>query len=170
MSIYEMLKNASYKEALIDSMCDKKTSNSEFRDIIEYVLNHKLEMFKEFDRPLYPNDDNITVLILPSIRRVWGNTFITPPQLLKDDKLEIFKLLFDIDEFLKYVLDMLETKFSMEVFEYLDRSCELLKLIVDNYIAMNFNIAYNIVDIDSKLKELKRNKKINKIVNGRLVY
>lgn len=166
MSIYEMLENASYREALIDSICDVSVASSDFRDIIEYVLDYKFDMFKEYDKPLYEGDDYTTSLILPSIRRVWANTFIEPPTLLKDKKLELYKLLFNIDEFLLYTKVMLNSDFSIEPFEHIDRSCEVLKMIVDNYIAMNFKIAYNIPndEVDSKIIELKRNKKINNLI------
>lgn len=163
MSIFEMLENHSYKEALIDSICQGQVT-SDFRDMVEYVINEKIILFKDYDRPLYEGDDNLTALILPSVRRVWGNTYINPPQILKDDRLELYKLMFNIDDYIDYFIDILEKGASIESLVYLDRSCEFVRLVVDNYIGRNFQMAYNSTDVKGEISALKRELKINKII------
>ncbi len=163
MSILEMLDNPSYREALIDSICQGPIT-SDFRDTIEYVINNKMCLFKNYDKPLYDGDDSLTSLILPSVRRVWGYTYINPPKLLIDDRLELYKLLFNIDDYINYFIEMLSLDISLESFEYIDRSCEFVRLIVDNYVGKNFQKAYNSTDISSDIATLKRDFKINKII------
>jgi hypothetical protein len=163
MSIFEMLDNPLYKEALIDSICQGPIT-SEFRDTIEYVIDKKIILFKDYDKPLYEGDDNLTSLILPSIKRVWGNTYINPPKLLIDDRLELYKLMFNIDDYIDYFIDILQKGISITSLEYLDRSCEFVRLIVDNYVGRNFQKAYTTIDVKSEISSLKRELKINKII------
>ena len=65
--------------------------------------------------------------------------FITPPTLftikLNDKRFELFKLLWDVDEFINYLLDILpKVKFSLEEFKNIDRTAQTLELISQNYI------------------------------------
>jgi hypothetical protein len=75
--------------------------------------------------------------------------------------LEIYQALFDIDEFLIYLNDMLLiSKDILKDFKNLDRTLETITLIVDNYISGLIKIAY---DSDNRVSAL-RQIKINKII------
>lgn len=167
-SILNINQNASYREIILDTLCQGIKNTSEFRDVLEYVLDKKIYLFEgfEFQGTLYVGDDDILDLIMPSIRRVWGKVFITPPSMLREKRLQLFELLFDIDEFLNYlVLILPKSTNKLEIFDNLDRTQETLQLIVDNYIAGLFHIAYNSETIDHDIKAAKRNKNLKDIIN-----
>jgi hypothetical protein len=167
-SLLEINKNPSYRELIIDTICQGIKNTSDFRDCIEYILDKKTYLFEgeEFKGSLYDDDDDILDLILPSIRRVWGKVYITPPTLLREKRLELFELLFDIDDFLDYLVHIVpNVKNKLQEFNNLDRTTETLQLIVDNYVAGLFHLAYNSNDIDAEIKAAKRNKNLKKIVN-----
>jgi hypothetical protein len=162
--------NITYKEYLIDELCSQIPSDSDFRDVIEYVLNNKVDFIKENieNIPLYGDDDNLHDFILPTIRRIWSQFFINPPSLLKDKRLELFQLYFNVDWVLNYLVDKInEARYRkpLQMFESMDRSSETCRLISDNYIANIFSKAYNELDVDKKIKELKRDKNINNLLN-----
>lgn len=165
-----MESNKTYREYLIDELCNKIPNTSDFRDMIEYVVDHKVDYIKaNLDNiDIYDDGDNLHDFILPTIRRIWSDFFINPPTLLKDKKLELFKLSFDIDDVLVYLVDKLnqakQTK-PLQIFDSIDKSSETCRLISDNYIATIFQRVYNEKDIDAELIRLKRDKNINKIVN-----
>ena len=150
------------REELLDTLESMlKSHSSDFRDTISYVLDNKLDLFKEFDGPLYEGEDNILDLILPAITRLYGKYFITPPTILKYDKLELYQLSFDIDHFIDYFLEIIhKVKNSLCHLEYLDRTSETLSLVVDNYIASQFKYAYNCENILQEIREIKLKKLI----------
>jgi hypothetical protein len=178
--ILDLKKDKQYKETLIDSLCKGVVDTSNFRDLLEYVINEKLELFDnvDFSEPLYEEDEIAEFLILPSIRRVWAKIFqdypeiFLPPEgdektqpwlpLLKDKvqkKLELFQLSFNIDEFLIYLIEMFhKTKNSLISFEYLDRTSETLSLIVDNYVAMLIKKVHDCSDFEAEVRDLKLKK------------
>jgi hypothetical protein len=167
-SILEINKNASYREIILDTLCQGIKNTSEFRDLLEYVIDKKLYLFEgfEFQGTLYDGDDDILDLIMPSIRRVWGKVYVKPPSILKAERLQLFELLFDIDEFLDYlVLILPKSSNKLEIFSNLDRTQETLQLIVDNYIAGLFHKAYNSETIDVDIKTAKRDKNLKRIIN-----
>jgi hypothetical protein len=167
-SILEINKNASYREIILDTLCQGVKNTSEFRDLLEYVIDKKLYLFEgfEFQGNLYDGDDDLLDLILPTIRRVWGKVYVTPPSMLKEKRLQLFELLFDIDEFLDYlVLILPKSSNKLEIFSNLDRTQETLQLIVDNYIAGLFIKAYNSETIDEDMKTATRDKNLKKLIN-----
>jgi hypothetical protein len=167
-SILEINKNASYREIILDTLCQGIKNTSEFRDLLEYVIDKKLYLFEgfEFQGNLYDGDDDILDLIMPSIRRVWGKVYITPPSMLREKRLELFELLFDIDDFLDYlVLILPKSANKLEIFGNLDRTQETLQLIVDNYIAGLFHKSYNSETVDADLKAATRDKNLKRIIN-----
>lgn len=167
-SILEINQNPSYREIILDTLCQGIKNTSEFRDLLEYVIDNKLYLFEgfEFKGTLYDGDDDLLDLILPSIRRVWGKVYITPPSMLREKRLQLFELLFDIDEFLDYlVLILPKSSNKLEIFNNLDRTQETLQLIVDNYIAGLFHRAYNSETIDEDMKVATRDKNLKKIIN-----
>jgi hypothetical protein len=167
-SILEINKNASYREIILDTLCQGVKNTSEFRDLLEYVIDKKLYLFEgfEFQGNLYDGDDDLLDLILPTIRRVWGKVYVTPPSMLREKRLQLFELLFDIDEFLDYlVLILPKSSNKLEIFSNLDRTQETLQLIVDNYIAGLFIKAYNSEAIDEDMKTATRDKNLKKLIN-----
>jgi hypothetical protein len=157
-----------YREILIDTLCKGITNVSEFRDSVEYVIDHKLEMFNNefFNSPLYEEDKECIIdLVLPSFRRVWGKVYSDTPTLFKkrpgDLRLDLYQQLFNIDEFLDYLKEIfLKVKYSLKEFDNLDRTIETITLIVDNYIA---GLVQKVLDSDDIGRDI-RQAKLNKIV------
>lgn len=165
-SLLEINQSPAYREIIIDNACNGIRNTSEFRDCIDYVLDKKLHLFTDdfYKVSLYDNDDTILELILPTIRRIWSKIHNNPPPLLKDRKLLLFKLSFDIDDFLDYMVDILpKVENKLEAFVNLDRSVETFNLIVDNYVTLLFNLAYNDRNVESSIKTAERNIKLKKL-------
>lgn len=162
ISLLDIFKNKSYRDELTDALCNGIINSSDFRDIIDYVLDHKLYLFDtdELVGTMYDDEDEILDMILPSIRRVFVKVYQDPPTILKGDKLQLYFLLFDIDNFLTYLLIIIqESRKSLEPFTHLDRTIETITLIVDNHIADLFDRAYNFDgDIQQEIRDLKLKK------------
>jgi len=149
-SVYEL-------DTILDSVQKRPGyNNSDVVEIFEFV-NKNLSLFE--DGSFYNDEDEIYKLIHPCFLRLYGKFFITPPTLLKDEKLELFKLSFDKDEFLIYLLEMIpKVKMSLEHFDSLDRTNETLSLLVDNYVARVFNKVYNCDDCIMEIRNFKLKK------------
>lgn len=166
-SIVEILSDEGYKLSLINSLCAGIDKNwlPEFIEIIEYVIDKKIPNLLQLDiikESLYDGEEETGDLILPSVRRVFGKVFIQPPGILDKERLELFRLYFNIDQFLDYLIETLKkTKNVLKEFPYLDQTAETLTLIVDNYIA---ELLHRTTNCDNRKQEL-RNLKINKITN-----
>ena len=162
ISLLDIYKNKSYRDELTDTLCNGIVMTSDFRDIIDYVIDHKLHLFDtdELVGTLYDGEDEILDMILPSIRRVYVKVYQEPPTILKGDKLQLYFLLFDIDEFLNYLLIIIqESRKSLEPFKHLDRTIETITLIVDNHIADLFDRSYNFDgDVQQEIRDLKLKK------------
>jgi hypothetical protein len=161
-TLFDLRDDPMLKEELLDTLESMlKSHSSDFRDIIIYVLENKLDLFKEFEGPFYEGEDDMLDLILPAITRLYGKYFVTPPTILKSDKLELYQLSFDIDHFIDYFVDIIpKVKNSLVHMEYLDRTAETLSLVVDNYIAGQFKYAYDCKDILEEIREVKLKKLI----------
>jgi hypothetical protein len=161
----ELHKNSSYTDLLTNSLCAGLSGDLErFKDIIRYVVNNKYQLFDidDFKGSLYEDEDNILELILPSIRRVYGKVYVTPPTILKDQRLLLFQELFDIDEFIDYLINMFKiTKNCLKEFKYLDRTVETLSLIVDNYVSELIEKSKDCDDYTQAIRDL-RLKKVTK--------
>jgi hypothetical protein len=159
-TIFDLRDDPMLREELLDTLESMlKSHSSDFRDTISYVLDNKLDLFKEFDGPFYEGEDNMLDLILPAITRLYGKYFITPPTILKSDRLDLYQLSFDIDHFIDYFIDIIpKVKNSLEHLENLDRTAETLSLVVDNYIASRFKYAYECIDILQEIREVKLKK------------
>jgi hypothetical protein len=163
-TITRILKDEGYRVSIIDSLCagiDRKWI-PDFIEMIEWVIERKfseIENLPILQRQFYEGEDDTLELILPAIRRVWAKVFITPPQLLVGRRLELFQLLFNINDFIDYLVEMLEsTRGSLEKFIYLDKCVETLTLIVDNYIAKLIHDVTTCEDQSSEIRDLKINK------------
>ena len=159
-TLFDLRDDPMLKEELLDTLESMlKSHSSDFRDIIIYVLENKLDLFKEFEGPFYEGEDDMLDLILPAITRLYGKYFVTPPTILKSDKLELYQLSFNIDHFIDYFVDIIpKVKNSLVHMENLDRTAETLSLVVDNYIAGQFKYAYNCEDILQEIREVKLKK------------
>jgi hypothetical protein len=162
ITIFDLRNNPMLKEELLDTLETMlKSHSSDFRDIIIYVLDNKLDLFKEFEGPFYEGEDDMLDLILPAITRLYGKYFVTPPTILKSDRLELYQLSFDIYHFIDYFVDIIpKVKNSLSYMEYLDRTVETLSLVVDNYVAGQFKYAYDCKDIIEEIREVKLKKLI----------
>lgn len=164
-SILDLKKDADFRSLLVDTLCQGIRLTSDFRDILDYVIDEKLQLFEidDFSGSFYLEDDDTLDLIFPAIRRVWGKIFVDPPQILKEKKLELFQLLFDIDDFINYLLDIMpKVKTSLIEFDKLDRTAETLILIVDNYIAGLLEATRNREDIQQEIRDLRISKTLKK--------
>ena len=164
-SILDLKKDADFRSLLVDTLCQGIRLTSDFRDVLDYVIDEKLHLFEidDFFGSFYLEDDDTLDLIFPAIRRVWGKIFVDPPQILKEKKLELFQLLFDIDDFIDYLLDIMpKVKTSLIEFDKLDRTAETLILIVDNYIAGLLEATRNREDIQQEIRDLRINKTLKK--------
>ena len=164
-SILDLKKDADFRSMLVDTLCQGIRLTSDFRDIVDYVIDNKLHLFvtDEFSGTFYPEDDDTLDLIFPAIRRVWGKIFVDPPQILKENKLELFQLLFDIDDFVDYLIKIMpKVKTSLIEFDKLDRTAETLVLIVDNYIAGLLEATRNRDDIQMEIRDLRISKTLRK--------
>ena len=82
----------------------------EFLELLDYVIVKKSQLFNGLLDELYEGEDNISDLILPSIRRVFNKIYVQPPPLFLDNplRLELYQLSFDIDEFIDYFIKMIK--------------------------------------------------------------
>jgi hypothetical protein len=140
----EKLDNQLFRNGLIKTMLsginDAKLK-LRFEVEINYIIDNKKEIFKNdlIIGTFYEDDDRIEDLILPSVKRAWSMIFINPPTLFtlngRHNKVELLQLLWDIDEFIDYVLDILpKVKNILIEFKNIDRTSQTLELIVQNYI------------------------------------
>lgn len=172
ISFFTIAQDDIYKRELFTVLCKgiEPKYQMEFLEILDYVIEKKSHLFNidEIKGELYEGEDEISDLILPSIRRVFSKIYVQPPPLFLDNplRLELYQLLFDIDEFIDYLISMLKVcKSSLIVFEYLDRTSQTLELIVDNYVAKNVKFVLDTSELDKEVKRLQRDKKINDLMN-----
>ena len=177
-SFLDIHKNEDYKLALIDSLTGSITDEwmEYFEMTLDYVINKKYHLFEgsEFSGSLYEGEDDILDLILPATRRVFGKVFIDPPKIFvadriitevkgyKDDgRLELFRLHYDLDEFIDYLIHHLNlSKDCLKTFEYIDKSITFLEIIVDNYIAKLVKKVLDSDDIKVDIRDLKIKKMV----------
>jgi hypothetical protein len=109
-----------------------------------------------------PDGVNLLEYILPSVKRVYSKFFINPPGLLiNNERLDLYKLQFNLEEFLIFLKDkFIENQKSLDNFKYLDTNSEILTLIVEDYVASK--IAYIASVKMSTIKEEIRDIKISK--------
>jgi len=176
ISLFTIASDELYKRELFTVLCkgiDVKYQ-VEFLDLLNYVVDKKLQSFNipDLTGELYPDEDDISDLILPSIRRVFGKVYTQPPPIFMGHndpdkvRIKLFQLYFDIDEFIDYFIDMLKkSKSSLSVFEYVDRTSQTLELIVDNYIAKLVKLVLSTIDLKKETERLERDKKIKGLLN-----
>ena len=147
-----------------------------FEMTLDYVITKKYDLFEgsEFSGSLYEGEDDILDLILPSVRRVFGKVFVDPPKIFvpdriltevkgyKDDgRLELFRLHYDVDEFIDYLINQLTvSKDCLISFQYIDKSITTLEIMVDNYIAKLVKMVLDSDDIKIDIRDLKIKKMV----------
>ena len=59
-SILDMKTDPDFRSMLVDTLCQGIRLTSDFRDIIDYVIDNKLHLFEsdEFSGSFYPEDDD----------------------------------------------------------------------------------------------------------------
>lgn len=181
INFIDLYKSLKYKDAIINSLCQGISNAyiSDFKKMLTYVIDEKYKLFDrdEFKGCLYIDEDETLDLILPSVRRVFGKIFLSPPTLFNgvnttpgvsqiSQQLDVkrytfFVLNFDIDEFIDYLINMfIGCKDILKDFEHIDRTSDTLTLIVDNYIAGLVQKVKDCNDIEEGIISLK--KKINR--------
>ena len=174
MIFSEKLKDLTFRETILDSLCDGK---SELRDILEWCIDNKIS---EFNDDTF-EDFSLQELVLPAVRRVWGMVYLQPPSIFKPQyvdgglvstnlvrsnlnknrKLELYQLSFNIEHFTNHLKEMLDkNKNCLDYFEYLDKPLKLIELICDNYISKLVDFANN----SENLTEDIRNEKLRNIL------
>lgn len=167
-SYIDKLKNdIDFRVSLVDSLSgyDKLSTSSELKLFINNFIDNEMEKFKEFDNFfLYKDEDEVILLILPTIRRIYHRIYICPPPILnnKKDKLELYQNMFIVSEFSDFLIKMIkENKKTLSNFKNIDKTIELLNLILEDYVSYLLNISLTTDDVKPKLRELK----IKKIIN-----
>ena len=179
-SFLNIHKDKSYKMALIDSLTGGITDEfmEYFEMTLDYVIEKKYHLFDkpEFIGSFYDGEDETLDLVLPAVRRVFGKVFISPPKIFvvdpqiasvkgykEDGRLELFRMHYDIDEFLDYlVTHLISSKDILTQFEHIDRAVTTLEIIVDNYIAGIVKKVLDSDDIKRDIRDLKIQKMIEK--------
>lgn len=172
ISFFTIAQDEIYKRELFTVLCKgiEPKYQMEFLQLLDYVVEKKSHLFNtdEFKCELYEGEDDTSDLILPSVRRIFNKVYSQPPPLFLDNpiRLEFYQLLFDIDEFIDYFINMIKlSKSSLEVFQYLDRTSQTLELIVDNYVAKNVKFVIDTSNINKELERLKRQSKLKDLLN-----
>jgi|LakMenEpi03Aug12_release.lakeMendotaPanAssembly.Ray.scaffolds.fasta_scaffold810185_2 hypothetical protein len=172
ISFFDIAQDELYKRELFTVLSKgiETRHQMEFLELLDYVIVKKSQLFNVDGLlgELYEGEDNISDLILPSIRRVFNKIYVQPPPLFLDNplRLELYQLSFDIDEFIDYFIKMIKiSKSCLDIFEYLDRTSQTLELIVDNYIAKIVKSVLDASDINKDIEKFQRDKKIKKLIN-----
>jgi len=163
----EKLDNALFRNGLIKSMLSGISDQNlkhKFEVEVNYIIDNKRGIFKNdlIVGSFYEDDDKMEDLILPAIRRAWSMIFINPPTLFSlksdDKRLELFQLLWDVDQYIDYVIDIVpKVKYSLKDFENLDRTAQTLELISQNYINGLIDRCRNrnLEDLKIEIRDLK---------------
>ncbi len=158
-SVLDMRTDKEFRKLMLDALSQGLGDKKQLLvDILEYVIDQKLHLFenKDFEGYMYEDEDLMIDLILPCVRRIWGEVFFNPPTLFKDRRLEYFQLLFDIDEFVDYLVMIIpKMKRSIELLDSLDRTSKTLELIIDNYVAHLVERTRGREDIVADIRDLK---------------
>lgn len=153
-TILDAANNSFYKESLLDFVCSGVYHTSDFRDYIEYIVDNKSSLFDydEFKSPLYDGEEEIISLIIPLACSIWNRIYLHPPSSFDSDKRELLELYFNIDDFIDYIRDILPKSKGLSYFSHIDKTKEMVRLIVDNY-ASFLNMKIFAIDMQGKIKE-----------------
>lgn len=147
----------------------------QFKKICKITITQFYHLFdiESFTTKRYPTENipegyNALVYVLPTLKRVFSKFFIKTPEIFENpyytNKLELFKLHFDLVEFLEFFSKKFDKNWNCLVdFEYLDPVSEVLTLIVQDYVAQKVNLVQSTPQ--SEITSIIRDKKIDKINN-----
>ena len=134
---------------------------------------HHLFDIESFTTKRYPTDNlpdgyNALEYVLPTLKRAYSKFYMKTPEIFDNpyftNKIELFKLQFDLVEFLEFFSKKYDKNWNcLSDFEYLDPVSEVLTLIVQEYIAQKVHLVQSTPqnEITSRIRE----KKIEKINN-----
>ena len=117
------------------------------RELLETTCNEYWYIFDyDFFKTTKDNSNaNFIVYILPAVRKVYFEVFIKDLEIFKESFresehnlkcLELFRLNFNLEEFLKYLAQkLIDNHDKLDDLEFLDGQSEILNLIVSNYVA-----------------------------------
>ena len=135
---------------LMDLFKDTTTTYSSIFDVVPFINKNDVS-----------DDVNLLEYILPSVKRAYSKFFINPPGLLNNERLDLYKLQFNLQEFLLFLRDkFIENYKSLENFKFLDTNSEILTLIIEEYVASKISYVSSIKM--SNIKEEIRDIKISK--------
>lgn len=141
-------------EHLMDLFKDTTTIYSSIFNIEPFIS-------KQYISDENPDGVNVLEYILPTVRKVYSKFFINPPSLLNEDRLVLYKLQFNLQEFLIYLKDkFIKNLNCLDDFEYLDRISEILTLIVDEYVAskISYITSIKMSNIKEEIRDIKLSK------------
>ena len=168
-SYIDRLKNdIDFKDSVVDTLSgyDKLTTSRELKLFINNFIDNEIEKFREFENYfLYEQEDEVILLVLPTIRRIYQRIYISPPPILqsKIEKLLLYQNMFLIEDFSEFFIKMVrENKDSLSNFKNIDKTIELLNLITEDFISYLLEISLNTEDVKKELRELKIKKIFNK--------
>jgi hypothetical protein len=138
--------------------------------ITEYHHLFDIESFttKRYATENNPEGYNALEYVLPTLKRAFSKFYIKTPEIFENwlftNKLELFQLQFDLDEFLKFFSAKFDKNWNcLNDFEHLDPVSEVLTLIVHDYVAQKVNLVQSTPqnEITSRIRD-KKIEKINK--------
>mgnify|MGYP000721256699 CR=1 FL=1 len=95
VNFFDIKSNISYRQYIISSFSDRIDDKFriDFNNILNYVIDNS-DVFNrtELEGNFYDGEDDTLDLILPSIRRLYGKMFVTPPNILTEQNLKYFLL------------------------------------------------------------------------------
>ena len=154
--------NSGYISLMVSSMDEE--NSGKFTLIIKDVIDNYHDNFQDdiytkklpADRLYEDYHDNIISFLIPFLRRVYSKFFIDPPSLIKDKRLELFQLKFNIREIVFFFREKIIKNLNiLDDFENIDRYPAILSIICDDYVSMKVSEIQNIYDIKSNLRDLK---------------
>jgi hypothetical protein len=138
--------------------------------ITEYYHLFDIESFttKRYPTENLPEGYNALEYVIPTLKRVFSKFYIKTPEIFENpyflNKLELFKLQFDLVEFLEFFSRKFDKNWDcLNDFEYLDPVSEVLTLIVQDYVSQKVNLVQSTPQ--NEITSIIREKKIEKINN-----
>lgn len=123
------------------------------------------------------NGENLLSFVMTALQNAFSRFYINPPSLFtghpkidpedffqdwyppdgyKNQRLEIFQLCFDSDEFLNFLSQKLRQNLSiLDNFSYIDHYSKIIDIIIDDYVSGKVKFVQDIKDLKSQLRYLK---------------
>jgi hypothetical protein len=115
------------------------------------------------------NGENLLSFIIPALQNVFSRFWINPPSLftdlqnsslrspnVRDQRLEIFQLSFDSNEFLEFLAQKLRKNIDiLDDFDNLDHYSKIIEIIIDDYVSSKVKFVQGVDDIKAQIRYLK---------------